>query len=574
MKKIIITLFALASTFAFAKSEKLNVLLVLTDDQGYGDLSCNGNPYLSTPHIDKLSEESYNFTNYHSATTCAPTRSGLMSAMYCNKAGVWHTIMGRSLLDLKREIVAEVFNREGYATAMFGKWHLGDEYPYRPMDRGFETTLWHKAGAIGQGPDYWNTSYFNPTLHKGNTPVKTEGFCTDILFGAAKDFIKQSKEEGRPFFCYLALNAAHSPFVAPEKYTKKFKGNKKVPNAAFYGMIENIDDNMGAMRDFLKENGLEDNTIVIFTTDNGSTFGAKGKVGYNAGMKEKKSSVYEGGHRVPFFMHIPNGKSVKIDQLMGYIDVAPTLYDICGLKSDAKVDGISLKSVIDNPDTRIDRYLVGDTQRKEMMSEDNPWVAMKGTLRLVNGKELYDVSTDIGQTKNIASQYPEVVAELKKVHDEYWDYISVENDIMHPVYLASNDSDVVVLHSHDKHISPAWAQTQIRTGMKINPDGFWYAKVPEDAVYSFEIMRWAPESELSLNDKADKKKSGGIFITGGELVIGDDVKLSKNIAKDDNPVSIKFENVELKAGEYKVFANYLLDGNNKLGSYYLRVTKK
>ncbi len=555
-------------------AEKLNVLLVMTDDQGYGDLSCNGNPYLSTPNIDKLAGESYNFTNYHTATTCAPTRSGLMSAMYCNKAGVWHTIMGRSLLDLKRETIAEVFHKGGYATAMFGKWHLGDNYPYRPFDRGFETTLWHKGGGIGQAPDYWGNSYFSPTLFNNNTPEKHEGFCTDIFFDNAIKFMKKSQDDGRPFFCYLALNAAHSPFNAPKEYEKKFKGNKKVPSAGFYGMIENIDDNMGKVEAFLKDNGLDKNTILIFTTDNGSTFGEsyvgvskkdkiidisdKELLGYNAEMRGHKSEVWDGGHRVPFFMRIPSGQAVKVNQLMGYIDVAPTLIDICGLESMKDIDGISVKSVIDNPKSKIDRYLLGDTQRKELMSKDNVSVVMKDSWRLINRSELYDVSKDVGQRNDIAKDYPEVVAELLKEHDKYWDYIAPENEIMHPIYLSVPTGEEVVLNSHDRHVNCIYNQANLKKLGALTGESFWYVKAPEDGEYTFELLNAAPERKVGLDPS----------ITGGKLIIGEksmDAKL-KN-------ASVKFENVKLAKGDYKLNALFSMKKGNS-GAYYVRITKK
>ncbi|MFI3291098.1 MAG: arylsulfatase [Opitutales bacterium] len=602
MKKITIGLMALFGFTAMisAETNKLNVLFVMTDDQGQGDLSCNGNPYLKTPHIDKLSTESYNFTNYHTATTCAPTRSGLMSGVYCNKVGVWHTIQGRSLLDLKREIMPEIFQKNGYATAMFGKWHLGDEYPYRPFDRGFETVFWHKGGGIGQGPDYWDNTYFNPVLFDKETPVETEGFCTDIFFDRAIDFMKKAQAEGRPFFCYLSLNAAHGPFVAPKEYEDRFKDMKGVPNAAFYGMIENIDDNMGKMEAFLQKSGLAKNTIYIFTTDNGSSFPAvfdkDGNVtkGWSNGLKANKGAAYEGGHNVPFFMRIPNGKSVEINQLMGYIDVAPTLMDLCGIESDWKIDGLSMKPVIDNPKSSIDRYLLGDTQRDELLRKDARSVVMKGSMRLVDRKELYDLSTDRRQMKNIAASNPEVVSEMLKVQDEYWEYIVPENEVTHPLYLPTKPNDSVVLNGHDMHlVIPGWSQIVIRSGKKIDPRVFWYVKVPEDGEYTMELFRWAPESTLNMLDKYSGKvdndaairnspkgntsaktnaTKGAMNIVGGELIIAD-INMTENLAAGENPKSIKFENIKLKKGEYNLNSNYILKDGSKGAAFYLKVTK-
>ncbi len=571
MKKLSL-LFTLALSVFSLNAAKTNVLFVITDDMGYGDLSYYGNPHLATPSIDKLASESYRFTNYHTGTTCAPTRSGLMSGMYSNKVGVWHTIMGRYILDKDYKLLPRVFNESGYATGMFGKWHLGDNYPYRPFDRGFETTFWHKAGGIGQAPDYWGNTYFSPTIHDGNTPVKTEGFCTDVFFDAAIKFIKKSKEEGRPFFCYLTPNAAHSPFVAPKEYQDRFKGKKGIPSAGFYGMIENLDDNLIKMLKFLKENDLEKNTIIMYTTDNGSNFGEpvatkynKNGGGFNGGMRGRKSEVWEGGHRTFCFMKFPDGRNGEIHQLTGAIDVPPTLFDICGLKATQKMDGISIKSVLDNPKTNIDRYYFADNQRQELMLENNPNVAMKGSMRLVNKKELYDVSTDVGQRKDIAKENPEIVSEMLKAYEGYWGYVSPENEIDHPIYLAAPDEESVLLNSHDRHIKSVHSQGGISAGAKISEDSYWAVYAPEDGEYTIEILRWTPEFKKTLEDSK-------LDVIGGEIKIGD-LHEKVMLPEGKKPESVKFENLKLKQGQYKLFADYITP-KGKSGSFYVRVTKK
>ncbi len=629
MKKLIKTLaaiFALASSL-LAKTDKMNVVFVMTDDQGYGDLSYTGNPYLKTPHLDNLAEDSYRFTNYHGGTTCAPTRAGLMSSMYNNKVGVWHTIMGRSLMDRKYKTIANVFQDNGYATGIFGKWHLGDNYPYRPMDRGFETSLWFKSGGVTQISDYWGNIYYDDTYLDGETPVKTKGYCTDVFFDASMEFMKKSKEENRPFFVYLSLNASHGPHNVEDKYSERFKGMQGVPSAAFYGMVENVDYNFGRLEDFLAKNGLTDNTIVIYTTDNGTSGGysapvqkkkknmtatkeatpaKKGKKakasavvesefdengykpekGYNAGMTGKKTSNFDGGHRLPFFMRVPNGKSVDIDQLFAYIDVAPTLFELCGLKADTKgLDGISIKSVIDNPKKSIDRYLVVDTQRAELMQKDKTYAVLKGNWRYLDGKALYDVTNDVGQKKNIIAQYPEVAKELDAVFEKYWDYIETENEVMYPIYLSAPNEESVTLSSHDRHVDNLVMQSEVRAGVKSSPNGFWYVKVPEDGIYTFELLRWAVESGLNLKDSAPATakiegfnapaQEEGVAIkniSGGEIIIGE-VSKSKNIGIDENPKSIRIENLELKKGEYKLFGNLFLGETEKMGANFIRIIK-
>ncbi|MHC5056243.1 MAG: sulfatase-like hydrolase/transferase, partial [Planctomycetota bacterium] len=250
---------------------KPNVILVMTDDQGYGDLSCHGHPTLKTPHLDGLHAESTRFTDFHVSPTCSPTRAALMTGRYNNRAGVWHTIMGRSILLRDEVTAADVFAANGYRTGFFGKWHLGDNYPFRPEDRGFQTVWRHGGGGVGQTPDYWGNDYLGDTYWIDGKPTKFEGYCTDVWFDGLLKFVEANRE--RPFFAYVPTNAPHGPFISPPEY----------PNQGFYGMIRNIDDNMGRLMKRLDELGLAQDTILIFMTDNGTAAG-----NFPAGMRGRK----------------------------------------------------------------------------------------------------------------------------------------------------------------------------------------------------------------------------------------------------------------------------------------------
>ncbi|MFI3291097.1 MAG: arylsulfatase [Opitutales bacterium] len=595
MKKItmILALFASILTLS-AKTDKLNVILVMSDDMGYGDLSCNGNPYIQTPNIDKLSEGGYNFRNYHVGTTCTPTRASLMSSMHFNKVGCWHTISGRSIMDRQYKTIADVFHANGYATGMFGKWHLGDNYPYRPFDRGFETTLWFKSGGLTQMSDYWGNDYIDDTFLSGETPVPTKGYCTDVFFDATMSFIEKSMKEKRPFFAYVALNVAHGPHLVEDKYSEKYKGIKNAPPADFCGMADNMDENMGRLADFLKKNGLDKNTIVIYTTDNGTGGGYNGGKGYNAGMQGKKTSNFDGGHRVPFIMNIPNRKGGDVPQLTSCMDVGPSLYEICGIKEDvSKLEGMSFASLLDNPTKPFDRYLVVDTQRKSLMEKDQTFAVLKGNWRYLDGDRLYDITNDVGQKKNIIKDFPEVAKELAAVYEKYWEYVSPENDRMHPLYLATPKDDCVVLSVHDKHLSCLVGQEPLRTTRMAKTDGFWYVYVPEDGTYSFELYRWPLEAKLNIKDaapavakregyNAPAKEAGGAItnIIGAEVIIGD-VKGEASISESANPAFIAVNNLKLKKGEYKLHANFILSGNtakakakNGGAANFVKITKK
>jgi arylsulfatase A-like enzyme len=325
-----------------------NVVLVMTDDQGYGDLACHGNPIIKTPNLDELHDQSTRLTNFHVGPTCSPTRASLMTGHYCNRTGVWHTVMGRSLLRKDEVTMADVFRAGGYKTGIFGKWHLGDNYPFRPQDRGFDEGLIHKGGGIGNTQDYWGNDYFDDTYFRNGKPEKFEGYCTDVWFAEAMKFIEANKD--RPFFCYLPTNAPHGPFLVPEKYAEPYMG--KGVKFRFYGMISNIDENVGRLMSKLKELGIEDNTILIFMTDNGSS---GGHLVYNAGMRGSKGSEYDGGHRVPFFMRWPGGgikAGINIDQITAHIDILPTMIEFCGLQApeDVKFDGTSLMPLLTGDD--------------------------------------------------------------------------------------------------------------------------------------------------------------------------------------------------------------------------------
>ncbi len=252
--------------------KKPNVIVILTDDQGYGDLAYHGNPIVKTPNLDAFAKESLELTNFHVGTTCAPTRAGLMTGRNANRNNAWHTIAGCSILLEDEETMPQVFLRNGYQTAMLGKWHLGDNYPFRPHDRGFQEAFYHGGGGVQQTPDYWNNDYFDDTYFRNGIPEKTSGYCTDIWFNEAIAYTKKQKEE--PFLMNLALNAAHGPFNVPEKYEQMYASAPLTDiQKRFYGMISNIDDNFGRLVSHLKESNQFNNTIIIFTTDNGTARG-------------------------------------------------------------------------------------------------------------------------------------------------------------------------------------------------------------------------------------------------------------------------------------------------------------
>jgi arylsulfatase A-like enzyme len=478
-----------------------NIVFVLTDDQGYGDLGCHGNPVIQTPNIDTLYRESVRLTDFHVGPTCAPTRAGLLTGHYHNSTGVWHTIGGRSLLRRDEWSLATALSEGGYATGLFGKWHLGDNIPYRPQERGFQTVVAHGGGGVGQTPDYWGNNYQDDTYAVNGEWRSFEGYCTDIWFNEALGFIDQNRE--RPFFCYISTNAPHSPYIVDEAYSDPYVGKVEHQDRAdFYGMISAIDENVGKLRAKLEEWGLAETTIFIFMTDNGTSGGADldrdqyVTGGYNAGMRGLKGSEYEGGHRVPFFVYWPDGALTggrDVTALTANVDVMPTLLELCGVSSGAhQFDGASLVPLLEGRDDGWpDRILVTDSQRVAYPIKWRQSAAMSRQWRLINGRELYQIQVDPEQRHDVAAEHPEVVSHMREGYEAWWTRVSEQFDATIPIPVGLEAGETVLLTTHDWRNDPvecAWNQALVREGHRCN--GYWEIEVAQPGVYCFELRRW------------------------------------------------------------------------------------
>ena len=438
--------------------EQPNILFIMTDDQGYAPVGAHGHPWIETPNMDQMYNDSVRFDRFMTGSTCAPSRAGIMSGTHSIRNGVTHTIYERERLNLAATTIPEVLNPAGYTSGYFGKWHLGDEDEYQPENRGFEEVFIHGAGGIGQKfpgscADAPRNSYFNTVFKHNGTFVKTNGYCTDTLFDATLDWIYKVKDGKKPFFAYLSTNAPHGPFIAPESFQKKFEDLGFPKGAAgFYGMIEHIDECMGEMFVQLEEWGILDNTVIIFTSDNGMTIAGSGlwdrkgrpqeKLGtdangkemmtYNAEMRGLKSTVDEGGVRVPFFVQwkdkIKKGKTV--DTLSCYLDIMPTLAEIgkADLLEGQMVEGRSLVPLIfeDAPEWE-DRMIFQHVTR--WGQGENPdrykwhnYSVRNQRFRLVQGK-LYDMENDPSQLQEVTKQFPEQVEKMKSAYSKFWDEV-------------------------------------------------------------------------------------------------------------------------------------------------------
>ena len=286
-----------------------NVIVILTDDQGYGDLSYTGNPVLRTPALDRLQAESVRFTDFHVCPVCTPTRGELMTGCDSLRNGATFVSMGRALLRTDLPTAADIFAANGYRTGLFGKWHLGDNYPYRPQDRGFQETIWHPSWGITSAADVYGNDYFDDTYRHRDRMEEFRGYCTDVWFEQATAWMRRCVRGGDPFFAYIATNAPHGPLWVPDHYRDPYRaevtdGRVSADHASFFAMIACIDENLARLDWYLHQHGLYDDTILVFMTDNGT---ATGEAVYNAGMRGKKSSIYDGGHRVPCLLRWPAG---------------------------------------------------------------------------------------------------------------------------------------------------------------------------------------------------------------------------------------------------------------------------
>jgi arylsulfatase len=419
-----------------------NIIFILTDDQGYGDISAHGNPILKTPNLDRLRAEGVRFTDFHVSPTCSPTRSALFTGRHEFKNGITHTILERERMTLAATTLPQVLQSAGYTTGIFGKWHLGDEAEYQPNRRGFDEVYIHGGGGIGQiypgscGDAPGNT-YFNPTLLHNGKFEKTSGYCTDLFYAQATQWIDAQRRAKKPFFAYIPSNTPHGPYIARPEDRALYEGKGLEPATEnFFGMIHNIDQNVGRLLAKLDEWGIAQNTLVIFMNDNGGTAGVKV---FNADMRGQKGSAWLGGTRANSFWRWPGTlQPADCGVLAAHIDFFPTLAAIAGAKvpaavAQSQIEGRSLVPVLQNPSAKLpDRYQFTHQGRWPKLSDPNEakfkvasvrntrWAMVSENGGRTANWQLFDLSVDYGQKNNVIAQHPEVVKELSAAFDQWW----------------------------------------------------------------------------------------------------------------------------------------------------------
>ena len=527
---------------------KPNIVLIMTDDQGWAQVGFHGNPHIRTPTLDRMAAESAEFTQFYVEPKCAPTRAALLTGRHGYRSGVVDTYLGRTLMAPEAETLAELLAADGYVTGIFGKWHLGDNYPLRPMDQGFDESLVHRGGGIGQPAGPPGNRYWDPVLEHNGQSEPYEGYCTEIFTDALIEFIRNNRD--RPFFGYLATNVPHAPFHVDEEYIEPYREAGLPENTArVYGMIAEFDENLDRLLNELETLRLATRTIVIFLTDNGPT-----QQTYTAGLRERKGSAHDGGTRVPFLFRWPGRVEAgrKIDRIAAHVDVVPTLLDAAGVEDGSvQFDGVSLWPLLagetapgDWPDRTI--YLQnhrGDVPQlnRNASARNQRWKIVqplgKATDPMPEGAafQLYDMSVDPGETNNLAEEHPEIVAEMREGYEEWFRDVS-----------STRGFEAVRIHLGSPH-------EPLATLSRFDWRGDTDDRAREDSLgYWPVVVEQAGRYDITLRFAGPLPAPGAARLSVGEAGLAVDVPAGAE--------SADFRAVELQAGPTRLQGRVEFDG--------------
>lgn len=479
-----------------APPRRPNVLLILTDDQGYGDLSLHGNPYLKTPNLDRLAGQGVEFTRFYVSPVCAPTRASLLTGRYHLRTGVHGVTHGRETMRTEEVTLAEALGEAGYRTALYGKWHLGEHYPYVPHAQGFEEFIGFRTG-------HW-MNYFDTELERNGKPYPTRGYITDVLTEHAVRYLEAHRRE--PFFLYLAYNAPHSPFQVPERYFRPFKAmGLDNATAAVYAMVTNLDENIGRLMHRLEELGLAEETIVIFLTDNGPN-GRR----FVSGLRARKGAVYEGGIRAPFFIRwpgrLPEGR--KLGQMAAHIDLYPTLLELCGVKPPPgpELDGSSLVPLLKGDGSGWpDRMFFTHQTARNREGQPYPGAVRTSRFSLINGTELYDLQADPGEKINVAGDHPDEARRLRAAYEAWFETAGRQCGFTRrPIPVGYREEDPVTLPAPQSyftdglsfHGGPGWAHDWLTGWTDTRDYAWWEVEVVREGEFDVALRYLCPKSSV------------------------------------------------------------------------------
>lgn len=528
-----------------AKSASPNVIIILTDDQGWGDLHAHGNDSLHTPTLDFLARNSQNFDQFYVSPVCAPTRASMLTGRYPARAGVTGVTNRQEVMSAEEVTIAEILQQNEYATGMFGKWHNGEQFPNNPKGQGFDQFFGFTAG-------HWN-NYINTTLNYNGQMVKTKGYITDILTDSAIAFIK--KNQANPFFCYIAYNTPHSPFQLPDQYFEKYKAmGFDDKNASVYGMVENIDDNVSRVLNQINTLELEQNTVVIFFTDNGPN-GHR----FNGGMKGIKGHVDEGGIRVPFYLSFPgrftSAKSIKTP--VAHIDILPTVLDLCQIEVPSNLDGKSLVPLMENQN-------VSWPERSLYTNWGGKGSLRQGKFRLVIQKGdtmLYDLFHDPGQHRNIAGISPEIASNLAASYGKIQRDVNKNGVAPPPIPVGYEAAKAVNMPAHEAQLfnglkykeGHGWANDWIVNWKTPDAYATWPIEVVKEGKYlvllKYNAATQGAKLVVSVGDQSVLKEIDKAF--PGEQIISPD-RVPRKEVYERTWGTLNVGTLKLLPGEYNL----------------------
>ena len=497
---------ASASQATGTARKRPNVVLIMTDDQGWGDVRSHGNDKIDTPVMDRFASDGARFERFFVSPVCAPTRASLLTGRYHLRTGTHGVTRGRENMRSEEVTIAEALKQAGYATGCFGKWHNGAHYPHNPNGQGFDEFLGFCCG-------HWN-NYFDTTLEHNGRSVKTKGYISDVFTNAAIKFIEKNK--ARSYFCYVPYNAPHSPFQVPDKYFDKYKERGlDDKTACVYGMVENLDDNIGRILKRLDELDLSDNTILLFLTDNGPNSDR-----YNGGMKGRKGSVHEGGIRVPLFVRWPEHikAGTKITQIAAHIDMFATIIELCGVPMPKTLpqDGISLVPLLKGqteswPDRMLFTFRSPQGANVPGSVRTQRWRAVKGR----NRWELYDMVSDPGQNKNVSKEYPNIVKKLSAAFEAAAAGVTKTGFAPLPIPVGYPQWPIVTLPGHEAFLEPSaregisyvgrsgWANDYVTNWTSTEAYPWWEVEVVKAGRFEVTLMYTCPKEDIGVKVRVE-----------------------------------------------------------------------
>ena len=539
-----------------------NIVLVMTDDQGWAQVGFHGDPVLRTPHLDRLAGESVEMTRFYVSPVCAPTRAALMTGRYNYRTGVVDTYIGRAMMEPGEVTVAEMLRDAGYRTGIFGKWHLGDNYPLRGADQGFQESVVHRGGGIGQPSDPPGSDYFDPVLFHNGEQGQYPGYVTDVFFDEAIRWIGDGG--GAPFFAYVPTNAPHSPYLVPDAYREAYAvQGLSDRDARIYGMIANIDDNVGRLLAHLDAHDLARDTLVVFMTDNGPTTRL-----YHAGLRAQKGSVYENGIRVPFVVRWPARLAPgAVDAVGAHIDLAPTLLAAAGVSPPPGLafDGLSLLPLWEGrAEAWPERNYVVQSHRGDAPSRYRAFAVVGPRYKLVQAQsfgqpappgapfELYDLLEDPGETNDLAAQRPDVVERLTAAYDRWFDDVSATRGY-HPVRFAIGS---------DRQLRVTLTRQDWR--MVSTPDG-WGRDQPVLGVWEVDSQSEGPyDVTVTFAAAAEADGAARIAFRGFE----------RSVPVAAGAGQVRFEDVRLETGPGTFEAGLATAGGEPRGAWHVDVVRR